>query len=66
MAFECFSPWNAIYAKSNEATNSDNEVNRRRDMSSNIVYIYIKKGVMLDKSHVTLLLNNEFINNRLW
>ena len=64
MAFGCLSPWNVNYAKSNEAINSDSEVNRRRDMFSDIVYVYIRKGVMLDRSHMTLLLNNEFMSNR--
>ena len=45
--------------------NGDKDINWRYNMSSNIIYIYIKKGVMLDKSHMTLLLNNKFISNRL-
>ena len=44
----------------------DSEVNWRYNMPSNIVYAYIKKGVMLDKLDITLLLNSESLSNRLW
>ena len=30
----------------------DSEVNWRYDISSNIIYAYIRKGAMFDKSHV--------------
>ena len=31
----------------------DNEVNWRHDMPSNIIYTYIRKGVIFDKPYVT-------------
>ena len=34
-------------------------------MLSNIVYAYISKGAMLDRFHITLLLNNELLSNLL-
>ena len=61
---KCFSSWNVIYAKSNEVINSDNEINRRRDISSNIVYANINKSAILDKSYITLFSNNKFMSNR--
>ena len=33
-------------------------------MSSNIIYVYFKKSAMLNKSYITLLLNNKFVSNR--
>ena len=64
MTFVCLSLWNVIYAKSNEIINSDNKINQRRDILSNIIYININKNVVFDKSYMMLLLNNKFINNR--
>ena len=34
-------------------------------MTSNNVYIYIDKNIMLDKYNITLLLNSEFLSDRL-
>ena len=55
----------AIYTMFRRRLNDDNEVNWRHDMSSNIIYAYIKKDVMLNKLDMTLLLNNESLSNRL-
>ena len=48
-------------AKSRRCLDGDSEVNWRHGMFSNIVYAYIRKGVMLDRFDMTLLLNNEFL-----
>ena len=42
----------------------DSEVNWRHDISSNIIYTYIRKGAMLNKFYVTSLSTNEFLSNR--
>ena len=47
----------------NEVINYDSEINRRYNILSNIVYIYINKNVIFNKFYITLLLNNKFINN---
>ena len=44
----------------------DNEVNWRHAMPSDIIYAYSRKGAMLDRLDMTLLLNNESLGNRLW
>ena len=43
--------------KSRKCFDGDNKVNWRHDMSLNIIYAYIKKNVMFDRSHVTLSLS---------
>ena len=43
-----------------------NEVNWQHGMPSDIIYAYVRKGVMLDRLDMTLLLNNESLDNRLW
>ena len=53
-----------MHVISNEVVNGDNEVDWRYDMLSNIVYEYTNEGAMLDRFHVTLLLNNELLSNR--
>ena len=58
--------WDAICTMLRRRHDGDSEVNWRHGMSSDIIYAYSKKGVMLDKPHVTFLLNNESLNNRLW
>ena len=55
-----------IYTISRKGLHGDSEVSWRHDMSSNIIYTYIKKGAIFDRLNMTLLLNNESLNNRLW
>ena len=50
---------------SRKCFDGDSEISWRYDIFSNIIYVYIKKSVMLDKLDMTLLLNNKFLNNRL-
>ena len=52
--------------KSRKRLIDDSEVNWRYNMASNIIYAYIKKGVMLDRFNMTLLLNNKSLNDRFW
>ena len=59
LVFSRFSLLGCQSAKSRRCLDDDSEVNWRHDMLSNIVYAYIKKGVMLDKLDMTLLLNSE-------
>ena len=51
---------------SRKRLNDDSKVNEQHNMSSNIIYAYIRKSVMLDKLDIMLLLNSEFLSNRLW
>ena len=51
---------------SRKRLDGDSEINWQYNMPSNIIYAYIKRGAMLDKLDITLLLNNKFLNNRLW
>ena len=44
----------------------DSEINWQHNMSSDIIYAYIRRGAMLDRLDMTLLLNNESLSNRLW
>ena len=61
-----FSPLRYQSTKSRKRFDGDNDVNWRYGMPSDIIYAYIKKGAMLDKLDMTLLLNNEFLSNRFW
>ena len=55
-----------MYIISNKTIVNDNKINRRYDIFSNVVYAHINKGVIFDKSHITLLLINEFISDRFY
>ena len=66
LKYLCLSPQRCQSTKSRKCFDGDNEVNWRHDMPSNIIYAYIKKGAMLDKLDITLLLNSKFLGNRFW
>ena len=50
----------------NEIIVGDNEINRRYDIFLNVVYIYINKSVIRNKSYIMLLLNNKFISDNFY
>ena len=60
-----FSPLNAIYAKSFKNFDGDNEVREYCNMIFEIIYAYINKKDIFNKSHLKLLLTNKNLNNRI-
>ena len=60
------SPLRCQSTKSRRRPDGDSDVNWRHGMPSDIIYAYIRKGVMLDRLDMTLLLNNESLGSRLW
>ena len=61
-----FSSLNAICAKSFKSLDGDSEVREYCNMTFEIIYIYINKRDMFDKSHLKLLLINKNLNNRIF
>ena len=61
-----FSLLNTICAKSFKVFDDDSEVREYCNITFEIIYIYINKKNMLNKSHLKLLLINKSLNNRIF
>ena len=66
LKYSCLSLLGCQSTKSRRCLNGDSGINWRHGMLSDIIYAYIKKGVMFDSLDMTLLLNNKSLNNRFW
>ena len=61
-----FSSLNAIYAKLFKSLDDNNEVRKYCNIIFEVIYIYINKKNMLDKSYLKLILINKSLNNRIF